>query len=179
MKVTAVTPTDAASDPNHPDHDRWVKETTLKIEVEHAQRVGKTLRDAEAENAHWLQRAEARARDAKVAVPTKPSAPRRSRDERLAERGVTVTAPAVRELKPSPCGRCGLCRNCMRERRVLLIMQKRKEHPFFAGLADTLIRASLRIGRFATLRGRDYERAVVAVCEQACDASVARLGEWK
>jgi hypothetical protein len=63
VKIHAVTPTDAASDPLHPDHDRWVKERTLAMEVAHAQRMGLGLRHAETENAYWLQRAEAKARE--------------------------------------------------------------------------------------------------------------------
>jgi hypothetical protein len=175
VKITAVTPTDAASDPAHPDHDRWVKETTLKLEVEHAQRVGLSFRDAESANAYWLARAEAKAR-----VPVAPSspAPRKDRTQRLAERGVTVTAPKVKKLKPSPCGRWGAGRNRMGERRVVGIMAKRKEDKFFAALAEPLIRASYRLGSFAGLSKREYERAVVAACEAACDASIPRLGRW-
>lgn len=176
MKVIAVTPSAAASDPAHPDHDRWVKETTLKMEVEHAERVGKTLREAEAENAYWLNRS-ARIQPANNTKPTKP---RRSREQRLSERGVTVRpAPLVRPLKPSPCGRCGVCRSCMRERRVVLILQKRNESQFLANLAHGLLKASMRIGKFAGLSKRDYERAVVAACESACEASISRLGDWK
>lgn len=90
MKITAVTPSDAASDPKHPDHDRWVKETTLKIEVEHAKRLGLSFRDAETENAYWLQRAEAKAREKPGAVPvSKTQRKRKTRDERLAERPVS------------------------------------------------------------------------------------------
>jgi hypothetical protein len=174
VKITAVTPGDAASSPQHPDHDRWVKETTLAVEVKHAERVGKTLRDAEAENAYWLARADAKAKE-----PARQPAPRRPRAARMQDRGVTVGTPKISKLKPSPCGRCGVCRNCMRERRVLLIMQKRKDDAQCAALADPLIRASYRLGRFANLSKGDYERAVTAACEAACDASIPRLGEWK
>jgi hypothetical protein len=42
--VKAVTPSAAAASPSHPDHARWVKERTLKQEIEHATLIGGTLR---------------------------------------------------------------------------------------------------------------------------------------
>lgn len=181
MKVTAVTPTDAAADPAHPDHDRWVKETTLKVEVEHAKRMGRSYRDAETENNFWLQRAE---RLAQIAKP-EPSKPRQSHRERAAERGVTVTAPRkeISILKLSPCGRCGTCPNCMRERRVLSIMQKRKEDVFTAGLAGRLSVAafsySTRSGAFRGMSKRDADRKLTALVEEVCDASMTKMGDWR
>jgi hypothetical protein len=147
------------------------------MEVEHAERVGKSLRQAEAENAHWLERADRLAQTQRNPKPLRQK--NAGRDQRMQERGVTVAAPKISKLKPSPCGRCGVCRNCMRERRVLLIMQKRNDGPFYSNLANTLKHAAYRLGKFAGLRKGDYERAVTAACEAACDETISRLGEWK
>lgn len=182
MKVTAVTPTDAAADPAHPDHDRWVKETTLKVEVEHAKRIGRSFRDAETENAYWLQRAEAKAREAKSVLS---HAPRKPRQQRLAERGVTIGPPRkeISILKLSPCGRCGTCQNCMRERRVLSIMQKRKDDAFIAGLATRLVAAafahSTHSGKFFELSKQDADRMLTGLVEEVCNQSVPKMGDWK
>jgi hypothetical protein len=176
VKVAAVTPVDAARDPAHPDHDRWVKETTLKMEVDHAKAVGLPLRHAEAENLRLLERSERIASDSKpVAEPRRKPA-----RERIADKGVTVRAakPEISILKMSPCGRCGTCRNCMRERRVLLIMQKRKDDKFLAQIAAGLVCAAMRMGKYANLSKRDYDRAVAATAEAACEASIPRLGKW-
>lgn len=151
-----------------------IKAATLKMEVEHARRLGLPTRVAEAENVRMLERSERIAKDAK------PAPKNTGHQRRKVDRGVTTrtVSPHVRQLKPSPCGRCGLCRNCMRERRVLLIMQKRKEDRFFAGLAKTLVEAAMRLGRFQHMVKRDYDRAVAATCEVACNLSIPRLGEW-
>lgn len=189
MKVTAVTPADNASDPKHPDHDRWVKETTLKMEVEHAKRVGLPLRVAEAENLRLLERSEQIAKSQKPATKKKPAAvtadmPRKGHRQRVLERGVTVkkAGPEISLLKLSPCGRCGTCRNCMRERRVLLIVQKRKDDAFLGALANRLfiagLHASARVGKFKGLSKRDVDRALTVQAESACDASVRLLGNW-
>lgn len=183
MKIDSVTAPSQASDPKHPDHNRWVKDRTLKMEIDHAKAVGLPLRAAEAENLRMLERSERIARDSKPAPKKdKPAAitPNMGRKKRVQERGVTVRAvdSKIRVPKPSPCGRCGVCRNCMRERRVLLIMQKRKDDAFLAGLAKGLIEAAMGVGRYALLSKRDYDRAVTAACEAACEASIPRLGRW-
>ncbi len=54
MKVAATEIPDAASNPTHPDHDRWVKDRTLRMEVEHAKVLGLPLRIAEQENQRLL-----------------------------------------------------------------------------------------------------------------------------
>lgn len=179
MSVTAVTPSDAASDPKHPDHDRWVKEHTFAREVAHAQRIGATLRDAETENARLLARAEQLAQRPTPA----PVAPRKPREERLQERGVTVTAPKkISLLKQSPCGRCGTCRNCMRERRALLIVQKRKDGGPVGALAGRIKSITdqfiMRVGVFRDLSKADRDRALTAVVEEICNLSTPHLGEW-
>jgi hypothetical protein len=158
-----------------------LKDRTLKMEIDHAKAVGLPLRVAEAENARMLERSERIARDAKAAVPR----PRPSREHRVNARGVTTKTakPEVSLLKQSPCGRCGICRNCMRERRVLLIIQKRKEDRFLGSLSDALfiytLRANAGWGEFALLSKPDVSRAIAAKAEEVCNLSVPRLGEWK
>lgn len=188
MKIAPVSAPAQASDPKHPDHDRWVKDRTLKMEVDHAKAVGLPIRVAEAENTRLLERSERIERDKKPATKKdKPAAatPNMGRKARVAERGVTVKAakPELSILKLSPCGRCGLCRNCQREKRVMLIVSKRKEDRFYKALADSLFLFTLNcsggLGRFADMRKRDRDRAITAKAEEVCDASVLRLGEWK
>jgi hypothetical protein len=179
VKVVAVTPSASASDPKHPDHDRWVKEKTIAMEVAHAERIGATLRDAEAENARLLARAEQLAkRTAPIAAPRKP------REKRLQDRGVTVRAPKeISLLKLSPCGRCGTCRNCMRERRVLLIVQKRKDGGALGALASRLKNVTdqfiMRVGTFKDLSKGDRDRALTAAVEEICNLSFPHLGDWR
>lgn len=180
MKVTAVTPVDAASDPKHPDHDRWVKETTLAMEVAHAQRVGGTLRDAEAENARLLLRMEALARNEKPA----PAAPRVDRERRAKERGVTTRhAQPIKVAKAPPCGRCGICIDCKREKRVWLISQKKNDDRACAALFGSLVVAAhqyhARVGPFAIASKRERDRALVLKVESVCDRSIKRFGAWK
>lgn len=153
-----------------------VKDATLKMEVEHAQRLGLPTRVAEAENVRMLERSERIAKDAKPA-PAK----RTDHQQRKADRGVTskTAKPELSILKLSPCGRCGTCRNCFREKRVLLIIQKRKEDRFLGRLAQTLISAALRVGKYSLLSERDFSRAIAATAEEACNLSVPRLGEWR
>lgn len=187
MKVTAVTPTDAASDPLHPDHDRWVKETTLAVEVAHAQRVGKTFRDAEAENAYWLNRAEAKAREAKPVPAAKPR-PRKDREQRAQARGVAVRPgkigpePTLRQL--SPCGRCGVCRACRRERRIyqLAISYKQTRDEKIKRTLDGLFFLSMQArdltGPFHGMSRTDAERVLVRKLEDICDSTIPSMGEW-
>jgi hypothetical protein len=185
VKIAAVTPTDAASDPNHPDHARWVKETTLAMEVAHAQRMGGTLRDAEAENNRLLLRMEALARNEKPTI----AKPRRSRQERMLERAVEVKAalpqPATLTwLGSSPCGRCGVCRACLREKRILAIghLATKNRDPWAMksmwNITLLLLRAKGGIGEFrGATKGRAHS-LVVSAAEKLCDESVKRLGAW-
>lgn len=187
MKVTGVTPTDAASDPLHPDHDRWVKERTLAIEVAHAERTGGTLRDAERENARMLIRMEALARSEKI--KTQPD-PHKSRRQRFLERAVEVREalpkrdPGVTWLKSSPCGRCGVCRPCMRERRILALGRmatQQKEPQALALMWDMfayLARSATKAGEFRDKSESDINRMVTAKAEAICDQSVRWLGAW-
>ena len=185
MKVSAVHVPDAASDPAHPDHDRWVKETTLAMEVRHAQFVGGTLRDAEAENARLLIRMEALARESGTPVVK----PRKSRQERALDRAVTVKAalprPELTLQKKSPCGRCGVCRACMRERRIVAIAAKAKnERDGWAiqtgwKIAMMLWSAQAGTGEFKGKSAEDVNRIVTAVAEKVCDESVSHgFGKW-
>lgn len=185
MTVSAVTATDAASDPKHPDHDRWVKEQTLAMEIAHAQRMGGTLRDAETENSRLLLRMEAIARYEKPAI-TKP---RKSRRQRLLDRAVEVREALPRPatltwLGSSPCGRCGLCRACMREKRILAISHlATKQRDAWAlksmwGIALMLYKVTGQAGEFKGLSKSDAQRRVVAAAEKICDESAARLGAW-
>lgn len=188
MKVTAVTPSDAAADPLHPDHDRWVKETTLAVEVQHAQRLGKTLRDAEAENAYWLQRADAKAREAKPA-PAPKKQPRKDREDRALERGVSVRhttlgpEPTLRQL--SPCGRCGVCRACKRERRIyqMAVHYKQSRDEKIKQTLDGLFFLSMQArdltGPFRGMSRDDAERILVRKLEDICDATIPSMGAWR
>lgn len=193
MKISAVTVTDGASDPTHPDHDRWVKETTLRMEVENARRLGIPLAVAERENQRLLARAERIAKNRPAAPVKKKNPPsitddreaRKSRLQRLQERAVTVRAaqPLVSPLKLSPCGRCGTCRACMRERRVLKIIEKSREGDLVMRdlawkMAACAIDASGGAGRFAPLSVADRNRIVTAVAEEVCEVSVRWLGKW-
>ncbi len=187
MKVEGVTPAATASSPDHPDHDRWVKEKTFKMEVEHAQAVGLSLRHAESENARLLERMEAVARLA-PAVPGTVQRPkkRKTRAERIMQRAVQITAaqPQIVAQKLSPCGRCGTCRRCMRERRVLAIIQRAKTgdalmERWAAEIAATAIFASGGVGPFRGMTQSDVTRAVIRKAEDICDKSVAFLGKWE
>jgi len=184
LKITPVSAPDAASDPAHPDHDRWVKDTTLKMEIEHAKRLGLPLRHAEAENVRLLELHDRTAKDQAPAGKRKPKpvgvATRKQHD------GV-IRRPArpekIKQAKLSPCGHCGTCVPCKREKRALLIIQRRKDSPAIDFLALRMFVAALQsqssIGKFKGLSKRDAGRAVVAEIELVCDASVRHLGAWR
>lgn len=149
------------------------------MEIRHAHVLGGTLRDAETENARMLQRMESLAR-----LPVRQPAPRKPRAQRVAERGVSVKA-APKEIhvsKKSPCARCGTCRHCLREKRVFLIIQKRNDDQFLAGLADDLfvytLQVSSGVGQWLFMSKRDRARAITQKAEDICNASVSRLGKW-
>lgn len=190
MKVQAVTPVESASDPKHPDHDRWVKETTLKMEVEHAKRVGLSLRDAETENAHWLQRAEALAREAKPAAPapSKEQRKRKTREERLAERPVerrVAKGPPRTWKNTSPCGRCGTCRGCKREKRIyaIAVAARRDGDQVYKEALNTLwlhsMSAQNLTGTYAGMTKRDALRRLVRRMEDLCDSTIMQMGPWR
>lgn len=190
-EVSAITPVAAAASPSHPDHDRWVKEKTLKMEVEHAKVTGGTLRDAETENNRLLERMDALARTEKApAAPRKPEPsrivkPRKSREQRMLERAVTINKarPVIDARKLSPCGRCGTCRGCMRERRIFAIILKSKEGDrtmlkLAYEMAQTAISAVGGSGRFAHMTPEQANRVVQRKAEDICDRSVRWLGPW-
>lgn len=186
MKVEAVAPAADASSPAHPDHDRWVKERTLQMEVEHAERLGLTFRDAEAENLRQLERSEAIAKAAPIVTPaTNRQAPRDGHGERVAKRGVFKRAPkpTVRNARLSPCGRCGLCRHCKIERRLFLMCQKAKAKDLKYVVVMWRLgmmgeQAAKRIGPFFGMSKRDADRKLVRILEDACDATVPSMGPW-
>lgn len=193
MKISAVTVPDAASDPAHPDHDRWVKERTLKMEIEHAKVLGLPMRFAEAENQRLLERSEQIAKDKKPALGKKKKAPaitpehaRQNRAERKAARGVTVkwAAPEVAGAKLSPCGRCGTCIRCKREKRVFAMSIKARAGDLkFAvvlwRLAMYAQQAQDGTGRFAGVSPSDANRMVIRRLEEVCDATIPTMGEWR
>lgn len=185
MKVSAVTPTADASSPSHPDHDRWVKEKTLAMEVAHAQVLGGSLRDAETENIRLLARMDALARAERPSV----TPPRKSRRQRFLERAVEVREALPRPatltwLGSSPCGRCGTCRACLRERRILAIshMATKERDPWALksmwSIALFMFKISSNAGEFRGLTKSDARRRVEVAAEKLCDESVAKLGAW-
>lgn len=188
MKIAAVTPTDAASDPKHPDHDRWVKEHTLKLEVEHARRLGRSFRQAEDENRFWLERAEQRARGLKEPAGTPKLRKRKTREERLAERPVVVRPSKIKKdvgLRGlSPCGRCGVCIACKREKRVYLMAIKAKQGD---AKFDRIIKqlwlnsmmANCCTGPFTGMTRIDAARKMERELEDICDATVMQMGPWR
>jgi hypothetical protein len=177
VTITAVTPPDAASDPVHPDHDRWVKEKTLRMEIEHAQLVGLSLRHAEAENARMLARAEQRAKE--QPAPKAKAPPSEARAQRHAARGITRRAPKKRKAE---CA-CGLCTPCKRKMRVLAIFQRRASSDAMCALGKDLGVALLALvsgkGSFAGMRQSDAKRAFNAKIDAICDRSVPLLGGWR
>lgn len=196
MKVESVIPAPAAASVSHPGHARWVKEKTLAMEVEHAKLLGGTSRDAEDENARQLERMEGLAREG-AAPSSKPpaaaTAPRPSHEERVAARGVSMRElpkqrrkqpQKVKLLKMSPCGRCGTCRRCMCERRILAISQKanagdQKLLELMWPFALMATHAANRTGPFLGVRQRDVDRILARASEDLCDKSIRLMGEWR
>ena len=191
MKVTAVTPSAAASNPSHPDHARWVKEQTLAIEARHAQSVGLSSRDAETENLRQLERLANRARKPRKQKPRKVATPSA---EQLAKEGVTVrVAPKRTAPKLPPCKLCRTCLWCKRAIRVSYIGVKARQQDtralalqnelnaiMFAALGQKDYRDE--IGRelpFSRLTGKDVDKAVTAGIEWVCDRSVSFMGQWR
>lgn len=191
MSIKATTPTQAAASPSHPDHDRWVKEQTLRREIEHASALGLSFRDAETTNIRNLERLAARKRDFKAPKPraAKPQPDRAA----LADAGVSKRVAPVKSIPTSRCGHCGVCHGCKRERRMALIMDKaRKGDVKLLALAwdiTGLVLASQARNRYQDLGGRRYDfhemagrtriRARNAGIDAACDASIPLLGNWR
>lgn len=159
------------------------------MEVDHAKVVGLGLREAEAENARLLERMEAMAREAKPSA-SKPTKPRKSRQQRMLERAVEVrdALPKRKEmtwLTSSPCGRCGACVPCKREKRILAISQKatQEKDPWALRSMWSIFLFMNRInggaGEFRGLSKADINRRVTAEAERVCDESVKFFGEWR
>jgi hypothetical protein len=190
VKVTAVTPSAAASSPSHPDHARWVKEHTLKMEVEHARSIGQSTRDAETHNIRNLERLSNRKQKPKkpkkvIPVPTA---------EKLAKEGVTVREAPARKAPPMPpCKLCRTCVWCKRAIRVSMIGIKSRQQDLKArALQDELTAIMMAaIGRrdykdalgrelpFSRIVGKDVDKAVTQGIEWVCDRSASFMGQWR
>lgn len=190
MKVDAVTPSPAAANPSHPDHARWVKEQTLKIEAAHAQKLGLSGRDAETENTRQLERLANRKR--KSAKPKKVH--RIDTPEHLAREGVTQRAAKPRKLAPlPPCKLCRRCVWCKRSLRLSKILRHAREldmravslaNEITAITSAALARNDYKdaIGRelpFSRITGADVDKAVTQGIEWVCDRSVSFMGQWR
>jgi hypothetical protein len=186
VKVTAVTPIAAASAPSHPDHARWVKEQTLKLEIgQHG-----SFRAAETANIRALERLASRKHK-----PKKPKkAPAAPTAEQLAKQGVTVrAAPKRKAPQMPPCKLCRVCVWCKRAIRVSMIGVKARQEDLRArALQDELnaimIAAIKRvdyrdaIGRelpFSRIIGHDVDKAVTQGIEWVCDRSASFMGQWR
>lgn len=184
MTVQAITPSDAAADPAHPDHDRWVKERTLAMEVEHAKRVGLPLRVAEAENLRLLELADKKGPPAKLTK--KQPKKNKGHAARVDGRGVMKRAPRqlVQGARVSPCGRCGTCLGCRRERRIQAMSHAalQGELKWVAVIWKLGIYAQMAsscTGPFSGMTKRDANRILIRRLEDVCDASVPQMGPWR
>lgn len=190
MKVTAVTPVAAAANPSHPDHARWVKEQTLKVEAQHAQSLGLSFRHAETENTRQLERLANRKRK-----PAKPRKPKRiDTPEQLAKEGVTIRpAPKRKAPQMPPCKLCRVCVWCRRAIRVSHIgMRARQDDLRARALQDELNAIMLaaitrkdyrdalaRELPFSRITGHDVDKAVTMGIEWVCDRSIPFMGQWR
>jgi hypothetical protein len=159
-----------------------LKDRTLKMEVEHAKRLGLPLRFAEQENVRLLERSEQIAKESKPAPKKKPNIGHAQRKER---RGVTtrVAQPLVRAAALSPCGRCGTCRRCKREKRIFAMSQKAKQGDLKFALVLWRLgmyaqQAQDGTGPFVGVSPRDANRMVIRRLEEVCDATVRTMGPW-
>lgn len=180
MKITAVTAPDAASDPAHPEHDRWVKDVTLKREVEWAKTVGLPLSVAEAENKRLLELTDKQAKFAPRQVKKKEPP---KREPVISKDGVVRRqASPIAQPKTPPCKHCGTCRVCRRTSRAMAIIHRRKESKALDALALRMfvsaLQAQSQIGKFKGLSKRDADRALTVEIESICDASIRHLGAW-
>ncbi len=186
MKITAVTPIAAASSPSHPDHDRWVKEQTLKQEIAHHG----NLRASETANMRALERLANRKRKPK----RKPKPAPVPTAEQLAASGVTIKpAPKRKAPQMPPCKLCRKCVWCKRAIRVSMIGIKARQEDLGAlGLMMELLaihNAALSrkdykdaLGRelpFSRITGHDVDRAVTQGIEWVCDRSASFMGQWR
>lgn len=194
MTIKLVTPSADASDPKHPEHARWVKDRTLKIEADHARATGLSYADAERSNSRQLERLANRR--AYASIPKPPKAKRELNKAELLASGVTrKPAPKRAPLGQAPkCKWCGICHLCKRTRRMVAIMR-------LAQLGDTRansLRMELTAISFAEQKNVDYRdhlgrevafsrmttqhdrnRGVTAAIEWVCDRSVSFMGEWR
>jgi hypothetical protein len=195
VSIKLVTPGPEAANPKHPDHARWVKDRTMKMEAEHAAKLGLSVRAAEQANTRQLERLAARKRFAKIpkAPPAKPEMTRKSLDASGVTRKVAPKAKP-RPAASSPCKFCGLCHRCKREKRMWQIMRRANQDDQRAlSLKMELTALSLaeqknidyrdHLGReiaFSRMTTQhDRNRGVTAGIEWVCDRSVPFMGEWR
>lgn len=194
MSVKAVSPSPAASSPSHPDHARWVKERTIAIEVEHAQKMGGTLRDAETANAKHLERL---ANRKKIALPPprfkQPTIQRRElTHEELRAAQVRKRPAKIVPVRKHMCGgACGMCLDCKRLQRVALIRDRLPGEPRLAPIVNALAVMTIAFGLQRRFRDAGVEfnfddsrawvrnRAHDAAVSQIIDRTVPILGEWR
>lgn len=189
IKIELATPTDAARDPLHPDHGRWVKEQMLARETAWLRSLGVQVRSrtVDASIERGLQRLAARKRESrKVAVQRDVTTMRTA--EKLAERaGARLIRRPLRQAPKAPpylCKRCGTCIRCRREARALRIIELGRAGDMrMRTLALEIVRVGLRshakIAEFEHLSPRDANRAITRVVEDVCDRSVSMMGEWR
>lgn len=181
MKITPVTAPAEASDPAHPDHDRWVKDVTLAREMEWAKTVGIPTRVAEAENTRLLELTAKQAKDAPPPAPKKKQAAPPPVDHR----GVTrrVASPIVAPKTPT-CMNCGRCLICKRNARVMAIFQSKRAgndtaRALVGELGAASFSASMGVGKFRGMRPADIRRMIANIIDSICDRSVATMGPWR
>jgi hypothetical protein len=200
--IVGVSPARTAQDPKHPDHARWVKDHTLKMEAEHAQKTGQVFRNAETANLRNLERLDGRKR----VRPSQPRRPKKSAGERREERakqlrdqGVFVNPVAkVIPAAAASCNKCGQCERCRREARLIAIAAKAREGDlammFLMDQCTALVLASQkridakiaptinsprRVVPFSLLGTRERNRLFVSALNAICNWSVRSLGAWK
>jgi hypothetical protein len=195
--VKSDTPSPAARAPKHPDHARWVRDRTLKMEADYALATGRTYRDAELANQKSLERLSGKARDERPTLSRGPRKPPREgvveRHAKRAEQGVTIRPAPVLVAPVSLCKHCGRCKTCKLEVRVLSIQRKGREGDVVGQalsweLAGAMLahqaRKDFRGGtgvryEFSQLTPRDRTRAFLAAVASVCDRSVKLLGAWR
>lgn len=194
MTVKAITPSDAAASPTHPEHARWVKERTLSIEIEHAQKAGGSLRDAEAANIANLARMAGRARFAKPARKAAPAKPkyREVSPEELRAAQVRKRPAKIVPVRKHACGgACGLCLDCKRLARVALIRERLPHEARLQPIVNALTVMTIAFGLQRRFRDMGFEfpfdhprtsvrnHAHDAAVSQIIDRTVSILGAWR
>lgn len=162
------------------------------MEAQHAQSIGRTFRQAEAENTRQLERLANRKR--KPAAPKKPRKIATPSAEQLAKEGVTVRpAPKRKAPQMPPCKLCRQCVWCKRAIRVSMIGVKARQEDLRALSLQNELNAIVfaasgkrdyrdALGRelpFSRITGIDVDKAVTQGIEWVCDRSVPFMGQWR